>query len=338
MLGGGSREASRRVLPRETVREAARRRAEATEAIVRASYQGDSDTLRKLLRDYTGSLDDAVHSGATALVMASQMGRSACAELLVEAGASVNRSGPGGPTPLLLAAQQLHIDVVRLLLEAGADVNAGLPSTGEHSTGNGMVTTPLLAAYANRGRPGTLEMVQLLSSYSARRCAGISDTLLPWSSGVDRLPVQTWLVESWCWVSPLHHLELVSPPRARALLRAGARIHEKEPSPIPDAVISAFGLPKTSPLLRAQQHPDGPVAGLILRAAQPWSPASHELFPAPARAAACTLLLIGESLAAKVAAHSANVGCHAAFTDVWRSYVMPHAIVRATSRRYGDET
>ena len=82
--------------------------------------------------------------------------------------------------------------------------------------------------------------------------------------------------------SPLHHVEVLSAERTRALLRGGASIH------------APAGTPPVSPLQRAQQQqPAGEAAQLILRAAQPWSPATHDLFPAAARARAVELCRLG---------------------------------------------
>ena len=87
-----------------------------------------------------------------------------------------------------------------------------------------------------------------------------------------------WLVLSRHW-SPLHHLEVLSPERTRALLRGGADVHFKP---------SAGDVP--SPLERAQQlAPGSAAASLVVRAAGPWSVASHELFPAAERAQVVSL-------------------------------------------------
>ena len=51
---------------------------------------------------------------------------------------------------------------------------------------------------------------------------------------------------------------------------------------------------------------------LILRAAEPWSAANHDLFPAPARAHARLLALVGQRLAA-----TKYVTEYAALMDVW---------------------
>ena len=87
-----------------------------------------------------------------------------------------------------------------------------------------------------------------------------------------------WLVLSRHW-SPLHHLEVLSPERTRALLRGGADLHLK-----PSAGDTS------SPLERARQlAPGSAAASLVVRAAGPWSVATHELFPDAQRAQAVSL-------------------------------------------------
>ena len=82
-----------------------------------------------------------------------------------------------------------------------------------------------------------------------------------------------WLVASRGW-TPLAHLETLTAARATSLLRSGVSLHEGEPTPLQRA---AGG--------------EGEAAALVRRAAALWSPASHSLFPAPARARAALLVL-----------------------------------------------
>ena len=64
---------------------------------------------------------------------------------------------------------------------------------------------------------------------------------------------------------------------------------------------------------------------LLLLAAAPWSPASHGLFPAAARARAATMLRLGHMLSARFA------GQEAAWTGIWLEIVMPRALDRGVS-------
>ena len=94
-----------------------------------------------------------------------------------------------------------------------------------------------------------------------------------------------WLALSRHW-TPLHHLEVLSPERARTLLRAGANLHLRPKPDVP------------SPLERAQQlllaesvsSSNTAAASLVVRAAGPWSVESHELFADAERARAVTLV------------------------------------------------
>ena len=82
--------------------------------------------------------------------------------------------------------------------------------------------------------------------------------------------------------------------------------------------------------------PSGSAAELVLRAAAPWSPGAHELWPEPARRRAVELLRIGYALAwgkamGALGGDEAKGGrlCQpAALLDVWRDCVMPEALRR----------
>jgi len=62
-------------------------------------------------------------SGATALLLASQMGHGRIVKLLLDKGARVNATDNLGMTPLIRAAYSCKEDVVEILLNRGADVN-----------------------------------------------------------------------------------------------------------------------------------------------------------------------------------------------------------------------
>ena len=117
-----------------------------------------------------------------------------------------------------------------------------------------------------------------------------------------------WLVSTRGW-TPLHHLEELSPARARTLLRDGADPHA-QPSPTPAQRASAVG---------------GEVSELVLRAARPWSRVSHELYPDAARARAVELLRLGQQLAIQ----PRFAFQEQAVVDVWVTHVMPHVVSRA---------
>merc|ERR1712091_339623 len=182
----------------------------------------------------------------------------------------------GGYTPLFFACEEGHTEIAAALLAAGAAV--------DHIADDG--ETPLfVACHYNH-----LRTVQLLSSYGASRIdAENSPESVAAEQGHDDL--RAWLVRSRQWTTPLHHLATVGADRARALLRGGA-----------DLCAAAAGADAPTPLSLAERlraeglAPAGSAADLVLRAAQPWSPQTHHLFPSVARARAVELTLLGAQL------------------------------------------
>ena len=119
----------------------------------------------------------------------------------------------------------------------------------------------------------------------------------------------TWLAATRDFTTPLHHAELISADRARALLRGGADLHARS------------GPGGRTPLEVARQlvadgAADGSAAELIVRAAGPWSPDTHELFPEPARRRAVQLLWTAASYKGKD------------IKEWWVAHVLPHAVTR----------
>ncbi|EOD35292.1 hypothetical protein EMIHUDRAFT_363053, partial [Emiliania huxleyi CCMP1516] len=164
----------------------------------------------------------------------------------------------GGATPLYIACRFGHLEVAKLLLEAGAAI--------DQARNDG--STPLLIACFK----GHLEVAKLLSSYGASRAATPFGTPEEAATEDGHADLAAWLVASRGW-TPLAHLETLTATRATSLLRGGASLHEGEPTPLQRAAGGA-----------------GEAAALIRRAAAPWSPASHSLFPAAARARAALLV------------------------------------------------
>ena len=129
-------------------------------------------------------------------------------------------------------------------------------------------TAPLFAACQD----GHLEVAKLLSSYGASRAATPLGTPEEIANSQGHADSAAWLVASRGW-TPLAHLETLTAARATSLLRGGASLHEGEPTP-----------------LRRAAGGEGEAAALVRRAAAPWTPASHSLFPAAARARAALLV------------------------------------------------
>jgi hypothetical protein len=134
-----------------------------------------------------------------------------------------------------------------------------------------------------------------------------------------------WLEATRRWSSPLHHFELLSLERVRALLVAGTDVRAAADggadAPTPVSLAAA----------RLRLGADGRAA-LIVAAAAPWSPATHALFPAPAKARAVEALRVGWLLARRVQSACAGTAeVEGAFREVWLGHVMPHAIERASA-------
>ena len=67
---------------------------------------------------------------------------------------------------------------------------------------------------------------------------------------------------------------------------------------------------------------------MLLKAAEPWSTGTHQLFPAAARQLAVTLLLLGHEVAAQMGSDAGAVG---SLSDAWVEAVLPFAIERTSS-------
>ena len=178
--------------------------------------------------------------------------------------------------------------------------------------------TPLASAT----HEGHLACVQLLSSYGASRAwtlSGITDTAEAYATKHDQPAIAAWLVLSRGWSTPLHHLDTITAGRARALLRGGADLR---------AAASADG---PTPLTVAASLDDDAsgAAALVRRAAEPWDPATHELWPDAARACAVTLVRLGFKLSRQERFGNEGQGV----MDCWRHGVMPAALGRGSGGR-----
>ena len=258
-----------------------------------ACQQGRLDIARLLC---TGAdVNRARNDGGTPLFAACLAGHMHIARLLVDAGARVNQPNLNGASALLVACGRGHVECSRYLIDAGAAV--------EQPMANG--ATPLAISCMK----GHLEIVKLLSSHGASRAATPFGSPEEVATRYGYPSIAAWLVASRGW-TPLAHLESLTAARATSLLRSGAGLHEGEPTPLQRA---AGG--------------EGEAAALVRRAAEPWSPASHSLFPAPARACAVALMWIGHRIAYGSPSRS-ELG---ALSDAWREHVVPHAVARERS-------
>ena len=195
-----------------------------------------------------------------------------------------------------------RVPLVHALLEAGAPLEHGLPMESGATAG----CTPLIIACVT----GALKLVQLYSSFGAKRAPPDAHFSAS-TAGTDG--VQAWLQESADWSTPLHHASVIPIERTRALLRAGADLHAQ----------ARPGAP--TPLELAEQSREHPGSQLVLAASLPWSPDTHALMPAMARARAVELMRLGHLLALQPGRFGTATQ---ALVHVWRDLVLPHAIVR----------
>lgn len=224
--------------------------------------------------------------------------------------------------------------MIDALLEAGAsterrhfDPEAAHPDHGR--------MTAIELAYLQ----GDFEAVRLLSSYGAdrQRVHWILDQdpeYLPVNFG-NGSQIANWLRRSRGW-SPLHHLETLSVRRAAALLRAGADVHASAHwqgfSPLQLArhvVATAATSPRDAP------DPRREAAELLVRAAAPWSPPTHALWPDAYRVRAIELTRLGWLLSRT----PSFCGEEGALCDVWLSQVVPRVLAfeRGTKWRLDDD-
>ena len=245
------------------------------------------------------------------LVMACQLGSKESAFMLLKCGAdpaNLTVLGDESRTALHNCSAKGDDDgfdgvpLAQALLEAGAPLENGLPV----HTGVMAGCTPLVIACVT----GALKLVQLYSSYGAKRAPPDAHFTAS-TAGTDG--VQAWLQESADWSTPLHHASVVPIERTRALLRAGADLHAQ----------ARPGAP--TPLELAEQSREHPGSQLVLAASLPWSPDTHALMPAMARARAVELMRLGHLLALQPGRFGT---ASQALVHVWRDLVLSHAIVR----------
>jgi ankyrin repeat protein len=309
-------------------------------ALIRASQRGHLECVRALL-EAGADVEQACASGATPLTRAARHGHLECVRALLAAGADPAQATEDGWTALLHASQRGHLECVRALLATGADVaqacafgTTALTRAALH--GHVECVRALLEAGADVVQPHqttacalehaghSLEMLQLLCAYAPSREA-VRAHRIPRARLLPECA--QWLDATSRWTSPLHHFELVPLERVRALLVAGADVRAGDgnaDAPTPVGLAAAR-------LLRGDGLDDGRAA-LLVRAAAPWSPRTHALFPAGAKARAVELLRIGWQLARRLQGGVADASqVEVAFRDAWLGHVMPHAIERAST-------
>jgi hypothetical protein len=257
---------------------------------------------------------------AQLLIATTKRGDTAGVRRLVEKGADIDQVDEIGRTALLTASLIDHLEIATVLLEQGADVNKPykpvILSPSILAMPNAWVT-PMCVAING----GQLATAQLLSSYGAARAftigTGTGTIFITAEELANRLRhanLAAWLVTSCKWTTPLHHLTIIPAARAHALLRKGA------------SILAAAAPGDPTPLSLARElhakgeAAEGSAAALVLKAAEPWSRATHELFPDAARAYAVRMLLVGHRLSRLPKYETV---AQAVF-DLWVDHMMPH--------------
>ena len=211
-----------------------------------------------------------------------------------------------GATPLYAAALKGADVCAALLLKCGANPNAMTENEA----------TPMLVAC----QEGHLLTSMLLSSYGASRETRPWRGLVPLvGTWADELAYRYGHEELVRWLrasgsfSPLHHIQVLTPQHTLALLHEGC-------SPTACCTSPCYKSP-VSPADLACKHPSNAAAEIILNAAKPWSPATHELWSDDLRARAVFVLKLGYLLA-----HEYAAGAECSMRDVWLAHVMPLAV------------
>ena len=225
-----------------------------------------------------------------------------------------------------MSALHGHLDCARLLCDAGANVNAACNQGA----------TPFFASC----QEGHLGVAKLLSSHGAARngtgpfavaagSAHVESTVECLADKFAHTELLEWLRLSRGWL-PLHHVDVLAQERARELLRAdvgelSTRLpHQRarhgsslQATCLPSGRVTCGRL---TPEELARDQPGLPAAQLILRAAAPWSPDTHQLWDAWHRRRAVALCKLGYLLAYRLEREQHSFG------DAWVRHVMPRAM------------
>ena len=91
-------------------------------ALILAASEGNLPVVEKLLKVPGIKIDHQNKFGKSALFNASEFGKFACVECLVQNGANVNLPSGRGLSMAMLAAVKKHSDILRYLIENKADL------------------------------------------------------------------------------------------------------------------------------------------------------------------------------------------------------------------------
>jgi ankyrin len=152
--------------------------------IADVAMQGDTDSLRSLIKQHPGEVNASQPDGSTALLWAAYWNDEKAVEALLAAGANVNASNREGFTALSQACTNGNAKMVEMLLKAGADANS-FQAEGQ---------TVLMTA----ARAGNVEAVKALLDHGAEVNAKESwrgQTALMWATAENHPAVVQILVD-----------------------------------------------------------------------------------------------------------------------------------------------
>ena len=152
----------------------------------------------QLLIKAGADVDKAKTNGATPLFIASDWGHGEIVKLLIKAGADVNKAlTTDGATPLFIACQKGHDKIVKLLLASGAD--ASLPTIAGFRPiniaccfGHEQVLSTLLAYNADASPHNGQDLIELATSKGHLGCVKI---LEEWPSKQNQVAVKLCVSE-----------------------------------------------------------------------------------------------------------------------------------------------
>jgi ankyrin repeat protein len=90
-----------------------------TDALFRATVEGNTDMVRSLLSSPGADVNATDERGRTPLLEAAGYGHEDICRVLIASGANLKAKDKDGKTALMLAVQNNHDDVVRVLKQAG---------------------------------------------------------------------------------------------------------------------------------------------------------------------------------------------------------------------------
>ena len=316
-----------------------------------ACHAGHLSVVERLLAANAPVEQAETKKGRTPLFAACRAGCTFVVGKLLAANASVDQADAKGRTPLNAACRAGHTAVVMALLAANATVDQGdrygvTPLYAaclkcKRGTARALIVAALLEANASvnqRGNNGAsalfvacheggLVVVQLLSSYGARRTFPFAPpyrTAEQFARFMGKPEVAASLRLSRHW-APLHHLEVLTRQRATSLLRAGADVNQpacKLASPVRGVTLlqRARFLCSSG---RKHGHA-GSAAHAVLAQGAPWSRKTHRFYPPKVRARVAELMVIGQRFKR----------ADRFLLELWEAFVIPHLVAADVWRHW----